>query len=107
MEQPINQSVTKGRNIKNLVKSQPLLDVYRQYVWTFLIDLQVSLSNFSLFFVFSETLAQLPSFISYPLVIDLHLESFKNNHFELDFSISKIKRASTVKSSGRDEFFAR
>ena len=32
--------------IKNLVKSQPLFDVYQQYVLTFLIDLQVEVSRF-------------------------------------------------------------
>ena len=37
-------------------------------------------------------------------MINLHLESFKNNLFDLDFSISK-KRVSTVKSSQEDEFF--
>ena len=35
---------------------------------------------------------------------ELHLESFKNNLFELDFSISK-KHVSTVKLSQKDEFF--
>ena len=29
----------KGRNIRNFENSQPLFDVHRQYVWTFLIDL--------------------------------------------------------------------
>ena len=57
MEQPISQSVitlkgscgvvTKGRNIKNFVKSQPLFDVHRQYLQTILIDLQVVVSRFS------------------------------------------------------------
>ena len=49
MEYPINQSVitlkgrvvTKGRGIINFVKSQPLLDAHRQYLWTFL-TLEVS-----------------------------------------------------------------
>ena len=35
---------------------------------------------------------------------DLHLESFKNNTFESDFSIPK-KRISMVKPSQEDEFF--
>ena len=38
--------VTKGRNIKNFVKSQPLFDVHQQYVWTCLIDLQAEVSRF-------------------------------------------------------------
>ena len=50
MEQPINQSVihlrsrvvTKGRNIKNFVKSQPLFDVHGK----FLIDLQAEIMKF-------------------------------------------------------------
>ena len=40
-------------------------------------------------------------------MIDLPLEPLKNNLFELDFSISKGKRVSTVKPSQEDEFFAR
>ena len=47
MEQPISLPlhlrdlvVTKRRNIKSFVKSQLLFDVHRQYVQTFLIDLQ-------------------------------------------------------------------
>ena len=38
--------MTKGRNIKNFLKSQPLFDVHRQYVWTFLTDLQVEVPRF-------------------------------------------------------------
>ena len=38
-------------------------------------------------------------------MIVLHLESFENNLFELDFSISK-HRVSTVKLSQEDDFFA-
>ena len=45
-------------------------------------------------------------FIRYSLVIVLHLESFKNNLFELDFSISK-KSVSMVKPSHEGEFFER
>ena len=37
-------------------------------------------------------------------MIVLHLESFKSNLFELDFSIFK-KRVSTVKPSQENEFF--
>ena len=37
-------------------------------------------------------------------MINLHLEAFKNNLFELDFSASK-KGVSTVKPSQEDEFF--
>ena len=57
--------MTKGGHIKNLVKSKPPFDVQRQYLWKFLTDLQsegsfeVSLSNFSLFFLFSQNLARL------------------------------------------------
>ena len=43
------------------------------------------------------------SFITYPLVTVLHLETFENNLFELDFLISK-KRVSTVKPSQEGEF---
>ena len=55
--------MTKGRSIKNFVKSQSLFDIHQQYVQTFLIDLQgeVSLSNFSLFCLFSQNLARLSS----------------------------------------------
>ena len=38
--------MTRGKNIKNSVKSHPLFDVHRQYVWTFLIDLQAEVSRF-------------------------------------------------------------
>ena len=38
--------MTKGRNIKNSVKSQPLFDVHRQYLQMFLIDLQTEVSKF-------------------------------------------------------------
>ena len=40
------------------------------------------------------------SFISYPLVIVLHLESFENNLFKLGFSISKKNVLM------KDDFFA-
>ena len=39
-------------------------------------------------------------------MIVLHQESFENNLFKLDFSISK-KSVSTVKLSQEDEFFVR
>ena len=39
-------------------------------------------------------------------MFDLHLESFKNNLLELDFSISK-KRIFTVKPSQEDDSFGR
>ena len=67
------------------------LDVSHRFYtgWRF----EVSLSNLSLFCLFSQNLAQLwlgfLSCISYPLVIFLHIESFKNNLFKLVFSISK------------------
>ena len=92
--------MTKGRNIKNFVKSPPLFDVH----WAVSLDVfdrftgrnfEVTLSNFSLFCLFSQNLARLSgfifykSFISYPLVIFLHLWSFENNLSKLDFSISK------------------
>ena len=38
--------MTKGRNIKNFVKSQPLFDIHREYLWTFRIDLQAEVSRF-------------------------------------------------------------
>ena len=38
--------VTKGRNIKDFVKSRPLFDVQWQCVQTFLIDLQAEVSRF-------------------------------------------------------------
>ena len=37
----------------------------------------------------------------------LHLESFENNLFELDFSTSKKERVFTVEPSQEGEFFAR
>ena len=38
--------VTKGRNIKNFLNSQPLFDVHQQYLQAFLIDLQAEVSRF-------------------------------------------------------------
>ena len=46
--------MSKGRNIKNFVKSPPLFDVHRQYLWTFLIDLQAEVSTFVQKFYISE-----------------------------------------------------
>ena len=100
MEHPINQSVitlvTKGRHIKSVVKSQPLFDVHRHYLQTFLIDLQVEVSRFRCrifhwFACFSKLvrLSSGLSFVYYSLVTVMHLEAFENNLFELDFSISK------------------
>ena len=66
-----SRDVTKGRIIKNFVKSQPLFDVHQQYVWTFLKDLQF------LFCLFSQILVRLSSvsiFYKLSLVTDLHLE---------------------------------
>ena len=54
--------MTKGRNIKNSVKSEPLFDVHWRYLDKFLIDLQAKVSRFrcriSLFCLFSQNLAQ-------------------------------------------------
>ena len=38
--------MTKRRNIKNFIKSQPLFDVFLQYLQTFLIDLQAEVLRF-------------------------------------------------------------
>ena len=54
MEQPIislslhlkGRVVTNGKNIIKFVKSQPLFDVHRQYLQTFLIDLQAEVLRF-------------------------------------------------------------
>ena len=51
--------MTKGRNIKKSVKSQSLFDVHRQYLWTFLIDLQAEVSRsrcriFTVLLIFSK-----------------------------------------------------
>ena len=81
------QAVTKGRNIKNFVKSQPLFDVHRQYLQMFLIDLQTKVSrircrifhSFAYFLKIWLDYHRVLSFISYPLVIVLHLELFENN----------------------------
>ena len=42
--------MTKGRNIVNFVKSEPLFDVHRQYLWKFLIDLQAEVLRFAVEF---------------------------------------------------------
>ena len=87
----------EGRKIKNFVKSQPLFDVHRQYLQAFLIDLQAGVSRFpcrifrcfAYFFRIYLHYHRVLSFISYPLVIVLHLESPENSLFELDFLVSK------------------
>ena len=101
----------KRRNIKNFVKSQPLFDVHRQYLYTFLIDLHAEVSSFCcrIFHCFAFFFSKFSSiiigfYLLYPLVFVLYLESFENNVFELDFSISK-KRVSTVKPSQKNDFF--
>ena len=58
MEQPINQSVItleesgceKEDILKTSVKSQPLFDVYRQYLQTFLIDYKLKFQGFTVEF---------------------------------------------------------
>ena len=57
-----------------------------------------------IFSIFSSFIICFLSSISYPQVTVLYLESFENNLFELDFSITK-KRVSTVKPSREGEFF--
>ena len=84
--------MTKGRNIKNFIKSQPLFDVHRQYLQTFLIDLRAEVLRFRRFAYFLKIYLDYNSFlsnISYPPMIVLHLASFANNLFESDFSIFK------------------
>ena len=101
--------MTKGSNTKNFVKSQPLYDVHRQYLKTFLIDLQTEVSRFrcrifqyfAYFSKFSLIIIGFYVFLSYPLVIVLHLESFENNLFKLDFSISTKARFYDQTISGR------
>ena len=78
--------MAKGRNIKNFVKSQPLFDVHRQYLQ------RLRCRNFycyAYFLKIQHDYHRVLSFTNYPFVIVLHLESFENNLFELDFSISK------------------
>ena len=55
---------------------------------------------FTVLLIFSQNLARFSSVLSlmsYPLVTVLHLESFENNLFELDFLISKRTCFYTVK----------
>ena len=63
--------MTKGRNIKNFVKSKPPFDVHRQYLQTFLTDLQAAVLRFRwriFYCLFSQNLAPLSSgFIFYKL----------------------------------------
>ena len=42
----------KRKNIKNFLKGQSLFDVHRQYLQTFLIDLQAEVSRFRCFAYF-------------------------------------------------------
>ena len=89
--------MAKVRIINNFVKNQLLFDVHQQYLQTFVIDLQPEVSRFRcrIFHCFAYFLRikldyhRILSFISYPLVIVLYLESFENNLFEFDFAISK------------------
>ena len=89
--------------------------MHQQYVYAFLIDLQL------LFWLLSQNLARLSSvsifykldyhqflsFISYHLVTVLHLESFENKVFESYFSISKKNVFPIIKPPQKAEFFAR
>ena len=87
--------MTKGREIIIFVKSKPHFDVHRQYLDVSMIDLQARVSRFSCrifhcFVDFSKILLNYHRFLSlksYRLMIFLHLESFENKLFELDFSI--------------------
>ena len=45
----------KSENIKNILKGQSLSDVHRQYLQTFLIDLQAEISRFRCFAYFLKT----------------------------------------------------
>ena len=82
--------MTQGKDIINFVKNQPLFDVHRQHLWTFLIDLQAEVSKFGcrIFHCFAYFSRLSSVFIFYKLSagqIVLHLESCENNRFELDF----------------------
>ena len=87
--------VTKGREIIIFVKSQSPFDVHRQYLSVSLIDLQAKVSRFRCrifhcFVNFSKIYLDCHWFLSlksYQLMIFLHLESFVNKLFELNFSI--------------------
>ena len=85
--------MTKGREIIIFVKSQPPFDVHGQYLDVSLIDLQVRVARFQsrifhCFVDFSKIYLdyhRLLSLKSYRHMIFLHLESFENKYFELDF----------------------
>ena len=89
----------KRREIIISAKSQPPFGVHRQYLDVSLIDFpdrftgksfEILLSNFSPFCWFFKNLTPLSSVLflkSSRLMIFLHLETFKNKPFELDFSI--------------------
>ena len=87
--------VTKGREIIIFVKSQSTFNVHRQYLDVSLIFLQARVSRFRCrifhcFVDFSKIWLHYHrslSLKSYWLMIFLHLESFVNKLFELDFSI--------------------
>ena len=101
----------KGKKIKSFVNSKLFFVVHRQYLQTFLIDLQAEVSrfrcrNFHCFAYFLKIFLdyhRFLSFISYPLVTVLHLKSFENNLFGSDFSIDKNKHVSMVKPSQEGE----
>ena len=74
---------------------QPPFDVHRQYFYVSLIDLQARVSRFRCqifhclvdFSKISLNYYKFLSLKSYRLMIFLHLDSFENKRFELDFSI--------------------
>ena len=94
--------MTKGRNIKNFIKSQPLFDVYRQYLQTFLIDLQAEVSRFrcQIFHCFAYFLKIYLDYHRFFIFYKLSSDDCPSNLFELVFSI----RVSTVKPSQEEEF---
>ena len=106
--------MTKRIDIIIFVKSQPPFDAHRQYPDVSLIDLQARVSrfrsrDFHCFVDFSKIWLDYHRFLSlksYRRMIFLHLESFENKRFELDFSIFQ-NRVFTVKPPYEDEFFAR
>ena len=75
--------MTKKRNTKNLVKSEPFFNVHLQYLSMFLIDLYgLKFRGCRIFHCFVYVLKnqldyhRFLSFICYPLVIVLQLKSF-------------------------------
>ena len=101
--------MTKGSENIIFVKSQPPFDVHRQYLDVSLIDLQARVPRFRgrifhCFLDFSKILLGYHRFLSlksYRLMIFLHLESFENKLFELDFSIFQKARFYGQIPSGR------